>query len=80
MSAPPLEAADDLAAKINNLERLQRCALIMSYWEQKSDAEIASELGCDEATAVLLRVRAMARIDDHLTHQRVRIDISRRSH
>lgn len=65
------EAADELADRdlmwraLAELPRRQRVVLVLRYYEQLTDAEIAAVLGCAESSVRSLAARAFAALRRH---------------
>ncbi|SDD22599.1 SigE family RNA polymerase sigma factor [Actinokineospora iranica] len=67
--ADPTALVDDravLTAGIARLPRKQRVAVVLRYYDNRSDAEIAEELGCSESTVRSHISRAVATLRAHL--------------
>lgn len=58
---------DELAARLARLPRRQQAVLVLRYYEQLADAEIAELLGCRPVTVRGYAARALARlrVDQH---------------
>ncbi|HEY3670790.1 MAG TPA: sigma-70 family RNA polymerase sigma factor [Acidimicrobiia bacterium] len=55
-------ALDDLVDRIDRLPYRQRAVLVLRYFENLSEAEIAESLGCRPGTVKSLASRALARL------------------
>ena len=55
-------APDELGDVVKTLPKRQRAVLVLRYWGDLSEAEIAVELGCDPGTVKSLASRARERV------------------
>jgi RNA polymerase sigma-70 factor (sigma-E family) len=67
--ADPTTAVDERAALLEGIARLprkQRAAVVLRYYEGRTDAEIAAELGCGEGTVRSHICRAVATLREEI--------------
>lgn len=69
---PPAEPGDDLWARLATLPRQQRAVLVLRYYEDLGDDEIADVLGCRPGTVRGYASRALATLRIELTETAAR--------
>lgn len=58
---------DDLWARLGRLTRAQRAALVLRYYEDLDDGQIAEVMGCAQSTVRVHAARGLARLRTELT-------------
>jgi RNA polymerase sigma-70 factor (sigma-E family) len=67
--AASVGAREEMWALLGSLPMRQRAVVVLRFYEDRTDAEIADLLGCREATVRSHASKALARLRDHLYHQ-----------
>jgi RNA polymerase sigma-70 factor (sigma-E family) len=73
--SPAPDHADDIGireevwALLGSLPLRQRAVIVLRFYEDRTDAEIANLIGCREATVRSHASKALARLRDQLDHQ-----------